>query len=256
MDVEVIGSQTDLHSGSHGGIVRNPIHALVELLASLRDETGRVTIPGFYDQVKELSSSEKDSVSFHFDEKKYHQVTGAAPTGGETKYSPRERAWTRPTLEVNGIQGGYSGNGFKTVIPAKAIAKVSCRLVPDQDPHKIGELVARHLKKNAPDGVQVNVHIHPGQGSAVRVKPTSKVVKAFVQAYEEVFKAPCEYILEGGSIPVVTELARACGGEVLLMGLGLDSDQIHAPNEHFGIDRIEKGIKIMVRGLKLLGEKS
>lgn len=252
MDVEVVGSQTDLHSGSHGGVVKNPIHALVELLASLRDAEGRVAVPGFYDDVKNLSEAERQQITFDFNPQEYHQVTGAEATGGEKDYSPYERAWIRPTIEVNGIQGGYSGQGFKTVIPAKAIAKVSCRLVSDQNPQKIGELVARYLEKNAPAGVSVKVHRHAGGGKAVRISPKAKVVQAFAQAFAEVFQKPCQYIMAGGSIPVVTELAEACGGEVLLMGLGLDSDKIHAPNEHFGLDRIEKGAQVMLKGIKLL----
>jgi acetylornithine deacetylase/succinyl-diaminopimelate desuccinylase-like protein len=257
MDVVATGSQTDLHSGSHGGIVKNPIHALVELLASLRDETGKVTIPGFYDEVKEITEEDRKTISFHFDAEDYHKTTGgAAPTGGEIKYTPFERAWIRPTLEINGIQGGYNGEGFKTVIPGKATAKISCRLVPGQEPRHIAELVARHLEKNAPKGIEVKVHLHPGQGKAVRVQPSAAVVQAFKVAYEEVFKKPCEFIFTGGSIPIVTELAEASGSEVLLMGLGLDSDQIHAPNEHFGIDRIEQGIRIIAKGIQLLGEGS
>ncbi len=252
MDVEIIGSKTDLHSGTHGGIAKNPIHAMVELLATLRDNNGKIMIPGFYDEVKELSEEEKRDVTFHFDQKEYQDSTGIESVGGEKQFTPYERAWTRPTIEINGINGGYWGQGFKTVIPAKATAKISCRLVPDQEPAHIAKLVAEHLRKNSPAGVTINVQIRPGSGKAVRIKPTAKVVKAFAEAYQEVFNKPCEYILAGGSIPVVTELAEACGGEVLLMGLGLDSDQIHAPNEHFGIDRIEKGIQIMMKGIKKL----
>lgn len=252
MDVEVTGSKTDLHSGTHGGIAKNPIHALVELLATLRDDQGKVKIPGFYDQVTEMSPEDKKAITFDFNADDYDKNIGGKPTGGEKQFTPHERAWIRPTIEVNGINGGYWGQGFKTVIPSKAIAKVSCRLVPNQDPAHIAQLVADYLKKQAPEGVKVNVKIHPGFGKAVRIRPTSKVVKAFTQAFEEVFNHRCEYILAGGSIPIVTELAEACGGEVLMMGLGLDSDLIHAPNEHFGIDRIEKGIQIMAKGIGLL----
>lgn len=253
MDVEVQGSRIDLHSGSHGGIVPNPIHALVGLLAGLRDEKGRITIPGFYSGVKEMSQEERSSVSFHFNADEYFQQTGASPTGGEKEYSVLERAWMRPSLEINGIGGGYTGKGFKTVIPAKAHAKISCRLVPGQNPAEIGELIKLHLQNHAPAGVKVTVHLHPGQGKAVRISPHSAVVKGFAQAFEEVFAAPCEFIYEGASIPIVPELAQACGGETILLGLGLTTDQIHAPNEHFGLDRLEKGMMIMVRAFQLLG---
>jgi acetylornithine deacetylase/succinyl-diaminopimelate desuccinylase-like protein len=254
LDVEVQGSDVDLHSGSHGGIVPNPIHALVKLLASLRDDKGEITIPGFYQNVKEMSAEERARVSFHFDEKEYQQQMGAFPTGGEIKYSVLERAWLRPTLEINGIQGGYTGKGFKTVIPAKAFAKISCRLVPDQEPEEIGRLIASYLKENAPSGVKVTVHVHPGQGKAVRISPDATVVKAFAKSFAEVFAAPCEFIFEGASIPIVPELSVACGGETILLGLGLTTDQIHAPNEHFGVDRLEKGMLMMARAIELLGE--
>ena len=252
LDVEVQSAHTDLHSGSHGGIVLNPIHALVKLLASLRDEGGKITIPGFYDDLQEISAKERSSVSFDFDSNEYFQQTGAHPNGGETTFSVLERAWIRPTLEINGISGGYAGTGFKTVIPAKAFAKISCRLVPGQQPAKIGRLIAEYLKKNEPLGTQVTIQVHSGQGEAVRISPEAKVVKAFAKAFEEVFHSPCTFIFEGASIPIVPELAKVCGGDTILLGLGLTTDQIHAPNEHFGIDRLEKGILIMSRAIELL----
>lgn len=252
LDVEVQGSSTDLHSGSHGGIVPNPIHALVKLLASLRDDRGEITIAGFYDEVNTISLQERSAVSFDFDVDEYYQQTGAAPTGGEMSYAVLERAWLRPTLEINGICGGYTGTGFKTVIPAKAMAKISCRLVPDQQPAEIGKKIADYLNKNAPLGIEVKVDVHSGQGKAVRVSPHAKVVKAFSLAFEEVFKVKCTYIYEGASIPIAAELAAVSGGETILLGLGLTTDQIHAPNEHFGVDRLEKGILIMARALMLL----
>jgi acetylornithine deacetylase/succinyl-diaminopimelate desuccinylase-like protein len=252
MDIEVQGSHTDLHSGTHGGIVPNPIHALVKLLASLRDDQGQITVPRFYKDVRDISLEERAHVSFQFDLNEYQQQTGAFPIGGEIEYSVLERAWIRPTLEINGIQGGYTGKGFKTVIPAKASAKLSCRLVPDQQPAEIGGLIAKFLKENAPPGVHITVHVHPGQGRAVRISPNAGVVRAFAKAFEEVFAAPCEFIFEGASIPIVPELAEACGGDTILLGLGLTTDQIHAPNEHFGLDRLEKGMLIMARAIQLL----
>lgn len=252
MDVEVQGSLTDLHSGSNGGLVYNPLHALVEILASLRDSSGKITVPGFYDDVLPLSSEDKKLISLAFDEKHYEKTFGAKAIGGERGFHPKERVGTRPTIEINGISGGYGGVGFKTVIPAKALAKVSCRLVPNQDPQKIGKLVAQFLEKRAPEGIQVRVHVHPGCGKAVRANPSSKVVKAFAQAYQEVFQAPCAFMFEGGSIPIITELAEASQSEVVLVGLGLADDQIHAPNEHFGLDRLEKGFAIITRAIELL----
>lgn len=256
MDVEVSGTNTDLHSGSHGGVAFNPIHALIKLLANLRDDSGIILVPDFYDEVKAMNENDKAKLSLHFDPVQYEKDFGAAPTGGEQDFSPLERCWIRPTIEINGINGGYSGQGFKTVIPAKAIAKVSCRLVPDQDPEVIGQRVADFLKSKAPKGVKVSVHVHPGHGKAVQGNPNSKMAQAFAQAYEEVFKEPCDYIMAGGSIPITTELTHACGGEVIMMGLGLLSDRIHAPNEHFGLDRIEKGFLATARALEILKEGS
>lgn len=252
MDVEVSGTHTDLHSGSHGGIAFNPIHALIKALDSVRDETGAIAIPHFYDDVVPLKQEEKTQISLNFDPNKYEIDFGAKPTGGEKDYSPLERGWTRPTIEVNGINGGYSGEGFKTVIPAKAMAKVSCRLVPNQDPKKIGRLVADFLQSHAPEGTKIHVHLHPGHGKAVRANINSKAVQAFAKAYSEVFNTSCEYVYAGGSIPVVTALAEVCEGEVVMLGLGLPGDCIHAPNEHFGVDRIKQGFVSMVRAIENL----
>ena len=255
LEVRVQGSHTDLHSGSHGGIVYNPLHALVQMLSSLRDPEGRITIPGFYRDVMEMSAEEKSKISLDFDPKLYEKQFGAFPSGGEQKYSPLERAWNRPTLEINGITGGYGGAGFKTVIPAKAMAKISCRLVPYQDPETIAALVSHHLKTIAPPGITVEVEVFKGGGKAIRAKPDSPVVKAFSAAYEELFQQPSQHIFDGGSIPIVTTLAEAAGQcEVILLGFGLPDDKIHAPNEHFGIDRLEKGFIVMTRAIELLSK--
>lgn len=252
MDVEVTSTHTDLHSGSHGGIAFNPIHALTKMLANVRNAEGKITIPGFYEDVKPISKEEKSQVSFDFSDDEYNTSFGAKPTGGEKGFTPLERNWTRPTFEINGIAGGYYGNGFKTVIPAKAIAKISCRLVPDQQPEKIGQLVANYLQSQAPEGTKVFVKVHPGVGKAVRAHVESPVAKAFAKAYSDVFQAHCEFIYSGASIPVVPELTAACGGEVVMVGVGLPGDCIHAPNEHFGVERIEKGFLTMARALQLL----
>lgn len=254
MTVTVEGTLTDLHSGTHGGLVFNPLHALVSLLASLRDAAGRITVPGFYDDVEELTLQEKSLLTLDFDSQSYERLVGASPTGGEHAYSPCERAWLRPTLEINGLSGGYQGSGFKTVIPAKATAKLSCRLVPHQDPLRIGRLIADFLQKHAPEGTKVNVDIHPGVGKAIRSAPDSNLVQAFAQAYSEVFRRPCSFSLEGGSIPIATELAAVSGGELVLAGLGLAEDRAHAPNEHFSLERLEKGTLIIARAMELLGK--
>lgn len=252
MEVRVQTSKGDLHSGSHGGIVYNPIQALVEILSKLHTSDGKVNIPHFYDAVQDLKPEEKREISFDFDTKKYEELFEAKPLGGEKAYSPLERAWVRPTLEINGISGGYGGSGFKTVLPAKALAKVSCRLVPDQDPDKIGKLVSEHLKKLAPKGVNVAVEIYHGGGMACRANPHSEVANAFSKAYEDLFQIPCKKILDGGTIPIATKLKELSGAELVLVGFGLPDDNIHAPNEHFGINRLEKGFCMMIRAIENL----
>lgn len=253
-DVEVTGTTTDLHSGSHGGLAYNPIHALVEILASLHDDMGKVMIPGFYDDINELNTAERGQLAMDFDPMKYETAFGGKPTGGERTYTHLERNWLRPTLEINGVSGGYSGPGFKTVIPAKAHAKISCRLVPNQAPEIIASGVKTFIESKTPEGVKVDVKIHAGGGKPVRSDPSSKAVKAFSEAFTEVFQTRCKFILEGASIPVVTELALASESEVVLVGVGLMSDCIHAPNEHFGIDRLEKGALVIARAIELLAE--
>lgn len=252
MDLSVQGSQMDLHSGSHGGLVYNPLHALVQILSRLRNPSGKITIPGFYDDVIPLGEAERSQITLSFDPHAYQETFGTIPSGGEQEMSPLERAWFRPTIEINGISGGYTGSGFKTVIPAKASAKISCRLVPNQDPQRIGALVAQFLEKQAPAGTKVEVSVHAGGGRAVRTKPSSTIVQAFAQAYSDVFQAPCEFIFEGASIPIVTELAEASESEVVLVGMGLPDDQIHSPNEHFGLDRFKQGFLVMSRAIQIL----
>lgn len=252
MEVEAIGSSGDLHSGTHGGLAYNPIRALVELIAQAKDENGKITIPGFYDPIKALSEEEKKPISFEFNEAKYEKDFGITPTGGERNLSPLERNWLRPTLEVNGISGGYTGKGFKTVIPARASAKISCRLVQGQDPETTSLLVARYFESNAPPGIKIQVHRHEGGGPAILTSPHSKTVQAFAKAFSEVFQKPCQYILEGASIPIVADLQKASSAEVVLVGLGLATDQIHAPNEHFSLDRLKKGQIIISKALTYL----
>lgn len=256
LEIHVHGSTTDLHSGTHGGIVYNPNHAIIELLGRLRASDGTIAIPGFYDDVADVPESIRQHLYLHFDAERYYETFGAVPTGGEQSLAPLERACLRPTLEINGISGGYTGTGFKTVIPAVASAKISCRLVPNQDPHKIGNLVADFLTHHAPPGIEVKVEILPGGGAAVRAAAGSAVVKAFHSAYSELFGTTCQYVFEGGSIPIVPALADAAGGDVVLVGTGLNDDNIHAPNEHFSIDRLEKGFLLICRALELLAQNT
>jgi acetylornithine deacetylase/succinyl-diaminopimelate desuccinylase-like protein len=243
--VEVEGSSTDLHSGVTGGIVYNPLHALVEILASLREPSGKIAIPGFYEEMKTTLAEELSLISLDFDKEEFKRDFGAEATGGEKSFSPLERAWLRPTLEINGITGGYGGPGTKTVIPAKAQAKLSCRLVPDQDPKKIGSLVKHYIEAISPHGVNVICHVHDGMGKPIRTSPQSHLVKALSLACKKFFQKSPKFIYEGASIPVIAELTLASCAEVAFFGLGLATDKIHAPNEHFGWDRIKKGFCII-----------
>jgi len=254
MDLTLRGSSCDLHSGSHGGIAYNPLHALVELLARVHTREGKVNIPGFYDDVKEIDQETRRKLYLEFDVTKYHENFGAKAEGGEIGYSPLERAHLRPTLEINGIHGGYTGKGFKTVIPALAHAKLSCRLVPHQDPKTIGSLVAEYLKRHTPPSMDIDLHLHPGSGPAIRTSSQSKIAKALEGAFGELFDTPCCYTFEGGSIPIVDLLTRISRAQVILMGMGLSSDAIHAPDEHFSWTRLQKGYLVLARALLHLGE--
>ncbi len=254
MTVELIGSYGDLHSGTHGGVVYNPNRGMAELLATLHDSEGRVAIAGFYDDVFDVPAAELQKIDTSFNENEFRSMFGAKTTGGEKKFSAIESAWIRPTLEINGISGGYAGEGFKTVIPAKCLAKISCRLVPKQNPLKIIELVEKHLREHTPGGLDIVITQNHGSGApALRTSSDTAGVRAAADVLTALFDIPCQYILSGGSIPIVPELAKAAGAEVVMMGFGLPDDNIHAPNEHFGIDRIKKGFATMAGIILTLG---
>ncbi len=251
LTVELWSSKIDLHSGGHGGVVYNPNHALVEMLAKLRDAEGRVTVRGFYDDVEELNDHEKQLLSLEFDEEKYKRDFGAQMTGGEKGYTPGQSNRVRPTLELNGISGGYAGPGIKTVIPARAEAKISCRLVPGQDPEKIIRAIKQQLEETLPEGVEMKITEYGGD-RAVKTAPDFPFVRALSQAYKEVFGKECKLTLSGGSVPISAKLSDACGAPPVFMGIGLIDDDIHAPNEHFGIDRLKLGFLTVARLLEIL----
>lgn len=253
--VEIESSFTDLHSGMHGGVVYNPLHALVEIMASLRDVNGHIAVPGFYDTVVTPSADELSAITFHFDEKEFTQEYGCSPTGGEKGFAPLERAWLRPTIEINGLTGGYGGPGSKTVIPARAQAKISCRLVPNQDPKTISQQLKRYIEAKAPAGVKVHCTVHEGIGKPVRTSPHSPLIQALSLSTKAVYDKLPQFILEGASIPIVSELQAVSQAQVAFFGLGLASDKIHAPNECFGWDRIENGFLIMCDLLPRLADK-
>jgi acetylornithine deacetylase/succinyl-diaminopimelate desuccinylase-like protein len=246
MEVEVTGPNRDLHSGVYGGAVANPINVLCAMIASLHDARGRVAIPGFYDKVRELTSSERASLNkAPFDLVNYKKELGVTELKGEEGYTTIERTGIRPTLDVNGIWGGYTGEGAKTVLPSKAHAKISMRLVPNQVSAEITELFTNHFRAIAPPYIQVRVTAHHGGEPAVT--PTdSKAFKAASKAFEEVWGKTPIPTRDGGSIPIVALFKKELGLDTVLMGFGLDSDAIHSPNEHYGVKNFTTGIETIV----------
>lgn len=254
LQVEVTGPNRDLHSGVYGGAVANPINVLCEMIASLKDENNHITIPGFYDKVEELSKEEREALnSAPFDLEEYKKDLDIADVSGEKGYTTLERTGIRPTLDVNGIWGGYIGEGAKTVLPSKAYAKISMRLVPGQKSHEITELFSKHFKAIAPKSVKVKVTPHHGGEPALT--PTDSVAYAAASAaFEEAFgKSPIP-TRDGGSIPIVSLFKDELKLNTVLMGFGLDSDAIHSPNEHYGIFNYMKGIETITLFYKHFAE--
>ena len=243
VEVEVTGPNRDLHSGLYGGAVANPINILTKMIASLHDENNHITIPGFYDNVEDLSSEERaEMAKAHFSLDKYKDTLKIDEVYGEKGYSTNERNSIRPTLDVNGIWGGYMGEGAKTVIASTAFAKISMRLVPNQDWREITELFKKHFESIAPASVKVLVKPHHGGQGYVTPIDTIEY-KAASKAYETSFgKAPIPQ-RSGGSIPIVALFEKELKSKTILMGFGLDSDAIHSPNEHFGVWNYLKGIE-------------
>nr|WP_315170947.1 dipeptidase [uncultured Flavobacterium sp.] len=243
VEVEVTGPNRDLHSGLYGGAVANPINILSKMIASLHDENNHITIPGFYDNVEELSLEERAEMGkAPFSLENYKKSLDINDVYGETGYTTNERNSIRPTLDVNGIWGGYTGEGAKTVIASKAYAKISMRLVPNQDWEVITDLFTKHFISIAPAGVSVVVKPHHGgQGY---VTPIDSIgYQAANKAYTETFGVPAIPVRSGGSIPIVALFEKELKSKTILMGFGLDSDAIHSPNEHFGIFNYLKGIE-------------
>jgi acetylornithine deacetylase/succinyl-diaminopimelate desuccinylase-like protein len=229
----------------------NPNKALVQLLSKLWDENGRVAVEGFYDDVMETNEAERNQFASRYDRSSYSKEFEVGAIGGEKGRSFVENNYFRPTLEINGISGGYTGPGLKTVIPAHATAKLSCRLVPNQDPNKVGHKIAEFLKKNGTSGMKIEVHFLGGE-PAFRGRLGSDLAKAVSIACSEVTGKPCKNILSAASIPIVAKMVQALECDVVGMGYGLPTDDIHAPNEHFDMHRFEKGFLTVARTLELL----
>ena len=256
VEVEVIGPNRDLHSGVYGGAVGNPIQILCQMISSLKDKDNHITIPGFYDDVLELSKSEREELNkTPFNATDYMKDLGVAELVGETSYTTLERTGIRPTIELNGIWGGYTGEGSKTVLPSKANAKISMRLVPNQSSEKITQLFSDHFKKIAPASVTVKVSPHHG-GEPVVTPTDSLAYKAASKAIEQTFGKKPIPTRGGGSIPIVALFEKELGLKSVLMGFGLDSDLIHSPNEHYGIFNYMKGIETIPLFFKYFAEMS
>lgn len=247
LEVRLEGPATDLHSGLFGGAVQNPIHALAELLAGLHRPDGSVAVEGFYDRVRPAAEAEKSSIAaLPFSDEDFLKDVGAPALFGESGYTTLERLWTRPTLEVNGIGGGFQGEGTKTVIPARAFAKITCRLVPDQDPDTINDLIEAHLKKHCPTGVRLQVQRLQG-GKPTLVSPDHPAVTAAAEALNEAFGVRPAFIRMGGSIPVVQTFQEELKVPVVLLGFSLPDEKFHAPNEHFDLGNYRDGLKTLCR---------
>jgi len=251
LEVRLFGARRDLHSGAFGGVAPNPIQALGWILARLKDEgAGRVLIPGFYEKVRPVPQEEK-ALWPALDEEALKRELGVEVLPGEEGYGPLERLWARPTLDPNGVWGGYQGEGSKTVIPKEAGMKLSMRLVPDQDPEEVAELAEAHLRALLPPGYRLEVKRLHG-GKPVLTDPFSPPMRLMAKALEEVWGRPPVYAREGGTIPVVAELKEALGAPIVLLGLGLPDDNLHAPNEKLDLVNLEKGVAAIRRFYELL----
>lgn len=246
MEVEVTGPNKDLHSGTFGGALHNPIQALCELISSLHDKNGKVTIENFYDDVLNLTKKERNEFSkLPHNDKNYAKSLGLKELYGEKGFSTLERTWARPTLECNGIWGGYIGEGAKTVLPSKAFAKISMRLVPNQNSEKIGKLFEKHLKKIAPKTIQLKVKaLHGGEAAITPIE--SPGIKAAALAIKKAFGKEPLFQREGGSIPIVVQFKHLLGIDTVLLGFGLPDENAHAPDEHLNLDNFYGGIKTVL----------
>ncbi len=255
-EITAQGAKTDLHSGVYGGAAPNPLFALVEIISKLKDADGKILIPGFYDDVLKPTEDElKAWASLPFDEEEYRKAeVGSTVLTGEPGYSVLYRTWARPTLEVHGMPGGFTAPGAKTVIPQRASAKISMRLVPNQDPDDILKKYSEYVNKLVPRGIQISVKLH-SKGPACVVNTDNKFARASVQAMHEVFGKNTVYIRSGGSIPIVTQFDKDLKIPSIMMGMGLPDDNLHAPNEKFHIPNFYRGIESIIRFFQILGEE-
>ena len=254
LELALTGASKDLHSGRHGGGVANPLHAMAALIASLHDADGRVAVAGFYDEVRELSSDERAAIAaLPYDEPAYLAQVGAPSPFGEPGYTTLERQWTRPTLEVNGMWGGYQGPGQKTVIPCEARAKITCRLVPDQDPEIVAARVARHLEAQVPPGVRLSVSLADHGSPAAHIRPDHFALQAADAALLATYGVRPLVVRMGGTVPIAELFQRHMGLDTVFFSFSTADEDFHAPNEFFRVHRLHEGLEAWARYWELLG---
>ncbi len=254
LEITLTGASKDLHSGRHGGGVANPLHAMARLIASLHDAAGRVAVAGFYDRVHELTSMDRAAIAaLPFDEGAYLAQVGAPSPFGEPGYTTLERQWTRPTIEINGMWGGYAGPGQKTVIPSQAHAKITCRLVPDQDPDDVIALVTRHLEAHVPPGTWIS--IVPGEGGSrpAHIRADHFALQAADAALRAVYGVRPLIVRMGGTVPIAELFACHMGLETVFFSFSTADEDFHAPNEFFRIHRLHEGLEAWARYWEMLG---
>lgn len=254
IEIKVKGPDHDLHSGMYGGAVRNPIMALSHLLATMKDVDEVITVDGFYDDVEPMTEEERELIRKAPGEN-FIESTGVPETVSEKGYTPEEHTMGRPTFEVNGIYGGYQGEGTKTIIPSEAVAKITCRLVPGQDPEKIQQLLEDHIHQHIPRGVTVEVKKEKLSAKAYKVEPNHPLIQKAAESYTKAFEKETVFVRMGGSIPVVEWIDAIYGMPIILLGFGTPEDRLHSPNESFPIDSFEKGMETLVYYWEKVKEK-
>jgi acetylornithine deacetylase/succinyl-diaminopimelate desuccinylase-like protein len=253
LEISLTGASKDLHSGRHGGAVANPLHAMAQLVASLHDADGRVAVAGFYDAVRDLSPAERaDIAALPFDDRTYLAQVGAPATFGEAGYTTLERQWTRPTLDVNGMWGGYEGPGQKTVIPSEAHAKITCRLVPDQNPDEVVALVAKHLESHVPPGVTLTISKGDHGARPYRISGDHFALRAAGAALEAVYGTRPLVVSMGGTVPISELFQRHMGLDTVFFSFSTADEDYHAPNEFFRVHRLHEGLEAWARFWELL----
>lgn len=245
IEIEVTGPSQDLHSGIYGGAVKNPTMALAQLLATMKNENEYITVDGFYDDVEDLTENERELIK-NVEGEDYLETTGAIETVSEKGYTAKEHTMARPTFEINGIYGGYQGEGTKTIIPSTATAKITCRIVPNQDPKKIQDILEQHIEEHKPAGVKVEVKKEKLSAKAYKVEPTDKLIIRAAESYKKAFEKEVVFVRMGGSIPVVEWLDDLYNHPIVLLGFGTPEDRLHSPNESFPLSSFDLGMETIV----------